>query len=71
MSDPSKVYSVLLYFILQLKNNINIDETFKKKQKLTTFLTIRDEEDPIVPSFYAFGAGSSGVQVGGYVKLEH
>ena len=48
------ISSFTLYFL---------DETLEKKQKLAAFLTIRDEEDPIVPSFYAFGAGPAEVQV--------
>ena len=45
------------------------DETLEKNQKLAAFLTIRDDKDPIVPSFYAFGAGPAEVQVRGSVKL--
>ena len=40
------------------------DETFRKdKQKLFALLSVRDEEDPILPQFFAFGAGEFNVQV--------
>ena len=41
-----------------------LDETFRKDKKLSAFLTIRDDESPIIPQFYSFGAGADDVGVG-------